>query len=124
MANANTATRSQIWALVGLRVLFQETPALGLVDRQFSAELQRAGTQVNAYRAAKRKTRRKDGPDSNTATDVTTTAVPVLLDQYFFDSFFIDDEDEALSVTELTRLHALPALQTIAHEGQRRRLDS
>lgn len=114
MANNNTATRSQVWALQGLRVLFQETPALGMVDRQFSMELQRAGTQVNAYRAAKRKTRRKDGPDSNTATDVTTIAVPVVLDQYFFDSFFIDDEDEALSVAQLTRLHALPALQTIA----------
>jgi len=114
MANNNTATRSQVWALQGLRVLFQETPALQWVDRQFSMELQRAGTQVNAYRAAKRKTRRKDGPDSNTASDTTTVAVPVVLDQYFFDAFFIDDEDEALSVTQLTRLHALPALQTIS----------
>lgn len=113
-ANNNDATRSQVWALQGLRVLFQETPALGLVDRQFSQELARAGTQVNAYRAAKRKTRRKDGKESSEKVDVTTVAVPVVLDQYFYDDFFIDDEDMALSVTELTRLHALPALQTIA----------
>lgn len=114
MANNNTATKPQYWALEGLRILFQETPVLGLVNRQFAPALARAGDQVNAYRADKRTTRRKDGTDENTENDANVTAVPVVLDQYFFDSFVINDEEDALSITELTRLHALPAIQTIA----------
>lgn len=114
MANDNTATRAQFWALQGLRVLFQQTPILGLVNRQFSRDLALAGEQVNAYRAAKRTIRRKTRDDPNTANDANLIPVPVVLDQYFFDSFTIKDEEEAISVADLTRLHATPAIQTIA----------
>lgn len=114
MANNNTATRPQFWALRGLMILFQEVPILGLVNRQFAPALANAGDQVNAFRAAKRRTRRKTEDGANTALDVTTVAVPVVLDQYFFDSFILQDRDDALSITELDRLHATPAIQTIA----------
>lgn len=114
MANNNSATRPQFWALRGLMILFQEVPILGLVNRQFAPALANAGDQVNAFRAAKRRTRRKTEDGANTALDVTTVAVPVVLDQYFFDSFILQDRDDALSITELDRLHATPAIQTIA----------
>lgn len=114
MANDNTATRPQFWALRGLMILFQEVPILGLVNRQFAPALAQAGDQVNAFRAAKRRTRRKTEDGENTELDVTTVAVPVVLDQYFFDSFVLKDKDDALSITELDRLHATPAIQTIA----------
>ena len=114
MANDNLATRPQFWALRGLMILFQEIPILGLVNRQFAPALAQAGDQVNAFRAAKRRTRRKTENGENTELDVTTVAVPVVLDQYFFDSFVLQDKDDALSITELDRLHATPAIQTIA----------
>jgi len=114
MANDNTAGKPQYWALRGLQILFQETPILGLVNRQFAPALARAGDQVNAYRADKRVTRRKDATDANTENDANLTAVPVVLDQYFFDAFILNDEEDALSLPELTQLHALPAIQTIA----------
>jgi hypothetical protein len=90
------------------------TPGVQSVNRQFSPELARAGDQVNAWRADARTTRRKDGADSYTATDANLTAVPVKLDQYFFDTIVITDEDEALTLPELTRLHLLPMIEGIA----------
>lgn len=113
MANDNTASKPQYWAAEALRILTQETPVLQLVNRQFAPALARAGDQVNAYRPDKRVTRRKDGTDGNTASDVNVTAVPVVLDQYFFDAFVIYDEEDALNIQDLTRLHAIPAIDTI-----------
>jgi len=113
MANDNSAGKPQFWAREGLRILIQETPVLSFVNRQFSEELAVAGDQVNAYRADKRKTRRKDASDANTAADANLTAVPVVLDQYFFDAFILNDEEDALSLPELTRIHAKPAIDTI-----------
>lgn len=114
MANDNTASVPQFWALRGLQVLVEMTPAAMSVNRQFAPQLARAGEQVNAYRAARRTTRRKDGTDAYTATDATLIPVPVVLDQIFFDSFFIYDEEASLSITELTRTHLEPAIHTIA----------
>lgn len=114
MANDNTAARCQFWALQGLRVLFQQTPILQLVNRQFSPLLARAGEQVNAFRAEKRCIRRKTCDDPCVANDAKLVPVPVVLDQYFFDMFTICDEDAAISCADLTRLHATPAIQTIS----------
>lgn len=114
MANDNTAALPQFWALTGLRILMEETPALQAVNRQFAPFTARAGNQVNAWRADRRTIRRKTADDLYSAGDTNLTAVPVVLDQYFFDSFVIKDEENALSITELTRTHATPAVQTIA----------
>jgi len=114
MANDNSAALPQFWALTGLRILMEQTPALSAVNRQFAPDTARAGNQVNAWRADKRTIRRKTAADAYTAGDANLTPVPVVLDQYFFDSFVIKDEEDALSITELTRTHALPAIQTIA----------
>jgi len=92
----------------------EETPALMAVNRQFAPNFARAGNQVNAWRAAKRSIRRKTGTDSYVAADADLVAVPVVLDQYFYDSFVIRDEEQALSTAELTRTHARPAMMTIA----------
>lgn len=114
MANDNLATIPQSWAKEGLMVLMENTPAAANVNRQYSSELARQGDQVNAYRANRRKTRRKTGTDGYTAADANTTAVPVLLDQYFYDSFIIQDDEMSLSVTDLRETHLVPAVQTIA----------
>lgn len=113
MANDNSASVPQFWAMRGLQVLVEMTPAAQSVNRQFAPQLARAGDQVNAYRAARRVTRRKDGVDSYTSTDATLVPVPVVLDQIFYDSFIIKDEEASLSITDLTRTHLEPAIHTI-----------
>ena len=112
--NSNSAALPQFWAMTGLRILMEETPALGAVNRQFAPDVARAGNQVNAWRADRRTIRRKTADDNYTANAASLTAVPVVLDQYFYDSFIIKDEEDSLSLADLTRTHALPALQTIA----------
>lgn len=114
MANSVSAAIPQYWAMEGLKTLFENCPSLGVVNRQFAPDLAVAGQQVNAWRADRRKTRRKTAADTYTAADANLTAVPVVLNQYFYDSFIIKDEEDALSLPELTRLHLKPAIETIA----------
>lgn len=114
MANSLSAALPQFWANTALMQLMEMTPAAQSVNRQFAPQLARAGDQVNAYRADKRTIRRKDGSDNNTEADANLTAVPVVLDQYFYDAFVITDEDEALSIAQLTDLFLVEAVRTIA----------
>ena len=114
MANLVSPAVPQYWALVGLRRLLEITPGVASVNRQFAPALARAGSQVNAWRADRRTTRRMEAADGYVAADANLTAVPVVLDQYFFDSFVILDEENALSIPELTRIHMMPAIEGIA----------
>jgi len=114
MANSVSAGIPQYWALQGLKTLMEMCPGVAAVNRQFAPELAQAGQQVNAWRADRRKTRRKTSADSYTAADANLTAVPVVLDQYFYDSFVIKDEEEALTLPQLTELHLIPSIETIA----------
>ena len=114
MANSLSAALPQFWANKALMTLMELTPAVGSVNRQFAPQLARAGDQVNAYRADRRFTKRKDGSDTNAEDDANLTAVPVVLDQYFYDAFVITDEDESLSIAQLTDLFLVEAVKTIA----------
>jgi len=114
MANSLSAALPQFWANTALMQLMEMTPAVQSVNRQFAPQLARAGDQVNAYRADRRYTKRKDGADNNTEDDANLTAVPVVLDQYFYDAFVITDEDESLSIAQLTDLFLVEAVRTIA----------
>lgn len=112
--NNNNASLPQFWAFRGLRMLFQLTPALAAVNRQFSGQLAQAGNQVNAWRADVRETRRKDGSDPYDTVAATLTPVPIKLDQLFYDTFIIGDEENALTIPELTQAHLPRSIQTIA----------
>jgi hypothetical protein len=114
MANSLSAALPQFWANTALMQLMELTPAAQAVNKQFAPQLARAGDQVNAYRADRRVIRRKDGADANTEADANLTAVPVVLDQYFYDAFVITDEDESLSIAQLTELFLVEAVRTIA----------
>jgi hypothetical protein len=114
MANSIAAVLPQFWALEGLRRLMELTPAVGSVNRQFASELASAGDTVNAWRADRRTVRRKTRDDEYTETNANVTAVPVKLDQYFFDTIVIKDEEEALTIPELTRTHLMPMIEAIA----------
>ena len=95
-------------------VLFEMTPMLSLVNRQFSDRFAEAGTQVNAYRAAKATTQRKSSTGNYTVSDVTLTAVPVKLDQIFYKSFLLSDYDESRSISELRELHLVPQMKSLS----------
>jgi hypothetical protein len=114
MANSIAAVLPQFWALEGLRRLMELTPAVNSVNRQFADDLASAGDTVNAWRADRRVVRRKTRSDEYTATDADITPVPVKLDQYFFDTIVIKDEEQALSIPELTRTHLMPMIEAIA----------
>jgi len=114
MANSLSAALPQFWANVALDTLMELTPAVGVVNKQYAPDLARAGQQVNAYRAERATVQRKDGSDENTESDVTLTAVPVVLDQYFYKAFIITDEDEALSIAQLTDIFLKEAVRSIA----------
>lgn len=114
MANSLSAALPQYWANQALISLQEMTPAAMSVNRQFAPQLARAGDQVNAYRAERAYIERKDGSDPNTERDITLTAVPVKLDQYFYKAFILSDEDEALSIAQLTDLFLLEAVRSIA----------
>lgn len=114
MANSLSAALPQFWANFALMSLQELTPAAGVVNRQFAPDVARAGDQVNAYRTDRAYIERKDGVDPNTARDVVLTAVPVKLDQYFYKAFVITDEDEALSIAQLTDLFLMEAVRSIA----------
>lgn len=119
MANDFTASIPQFWAVESLRFLMNKAAAVMSVNRQFAPALAAAGTQVNAWRCAKRKTRRKTQDDENTEKDATLIPVPVVLDQYFFDAVMIKDQEESLSLPELTRLKLVPMLDTIVNGVER-----
>lgn len=119
MANSLSASTPQWWANEALDTLFETAVAVGQVNRQFSNRVSSAGNQVNAYRAPQRTTRRKTKDDAYSAGDATLTAVPVVLDQYFYDSFVIKDEEKALSLPEQKELHMVPAMQSITRGLER-----
>lgn len=119
MANSVSAALPQWWAVEGLRILFERAAAVAAVNKQFAPDLAVAGNQVNAWRADKRTTRRKTGQDDYTHKDASLTAVPVVLDQYFYDSFIIRDEEEALTLPELTRVKLVPSIDTIVRGIER-----
>lgn len=119
MANNNLASIPEIWAREGLMVLTENAPAVGLVSRQYSADLANFGDTVNAYRADTRKIRRKTDDDSFTANDANLTAVPVKLDQWFYDTIIIKDGEMSKSIANLTQTHLVPVMQNIARAVDR-----
>lgn len=114
MANSLSAALPQYWANTALESFQEMTPAVMAVNRQFADDLARAGQQVNAYRPERATVQRKDGADENTESDITLTAVPVVLDQYFYKAFVITDEDESLSIAQLTELFLMEAVRSIS----------
>lgn len=114
MANNNLAAIPELWSREGLRILTEQAPAVMSVNRQFENEVARFGNVVHAHRPARRKIRRKTGADQFTATDTTLENVDVKLDQWFYDSFLIKDDEMALSLVSLEKTHLVPAIQTIA----------
>jgi len=119
VANNNLAAIPEIWAREGLMVLTENAPAVAHVDRQYSNELASYGDTVNAFRADKRKIRRKSDNDGFSANDANLTPVPVKLDQWFYDTIVIKDGEMSKSIASLTQTHLVPVMQGIARAVDR-----
>jgi hypothetical protein len=119
MANLVDPAVPQYWANEALDFLYSVSVAANAVNRQYAPALSRAGDQVNAYRPAKRDTRRKTAAGEYTDTDANLIAVPVVLDQYFFDSIVIKDEEQAKALPDLFRTHVRPMVEGIARGIER-----
>lgn len=119
MANSLSASTPQWWANEALDTLFETAVVVGLVNRQFSERVSGSGDQVNAYRAPQRTTRRKTVNQEYVENPVSLEPVPIVLDQYFFDSFVIRDKERALSLPEQAELHLTPSIQSITRGLER-----
>jgi hypothetical protein len=104
----------EVWAQEALMILEAQTVGLNFVYRDFSDEIARFGSVVNAHRPAAMTMKRKWHGDSVVDQDVTSENVAVTLNQHLYSTFIIKDGEEALSFKQLRQMYLVPALQSIA----------
>jgi len=104
----------ELWAHQGLAVLQENMVMANLVHRDFEDTIAKFGDVVNTRRPGEFKIRRKEDGTTLVQQDAKATNVPVLLDQWFYESFVIRDGEGSKSFQELTELYLRPAMQGIA----------
>ena len=107
----------ELWAHQGLAVLQENMVMANLVHRDFEDTIAKFGDVVNTRRPGEFKIRRKEDGTPLVQQDAKATNVPVLLDQWFYESFVIRDGEGSKSFQELTELYLRPAMQGIAGRG-------
>lgn len=119
--NDNSALIPDLWAREGLVLLTETTVATRLVNRQFENDISKFGDVVNTRRPNRRQGRRRSGASSDTyvVSDADLTNVQVKLDQWFYDSFVIDDMEASQSMQSLVQTHLLPAMQNLGRQADR-----
>jgi len=119
--NDNSALIPELWAREGLALLTETTVATRLVNRQFENEVSKFGDMVHTRRPNRRQGRRRSGASSDTYVvgDANLTDVQVKLDQWFYDSFVIDDLEASESMQSLVQTHLLPAMQNLGRQADR-----
>lgn len=119
MANDNLASIPDIWTREGLMVLTENAPALQYVSRQYDPAVARFGETVHAFRAGTRTIRRKSAGGTYDAADAVLTPVPVTLNQLFYDTIIINDDEMSKSIADLTQTHLVPVMQGMARAVNR-----
>lgn len=119
--NDNSALIPELWAREGLALLTETTVATRLVNRQFENEVSKFGDMVHTRRPNRRQGRRRSGASADTYVvgDANLTDVQVKLDQWFYDSFVIDDLEASESMQSLVQTHLLPAMQNLGRQADR-----
>lgn len=104
----------EIWAQESLAILEEQMVMANLVHRDFETEIARFGDVVNTRKPGKLGGKRKDVGDNVTVQDVSSTNIPVKLDQHMHASFMIRDGEESKSFASLVDIYLRPAVLAIA----------
>jgi len=112
--NDVAALEAEVWAQEALMVLNEEIVMPNRVYRDFDEEPGFVGKTVNASRPQKHTMRRKGVNDDVTVDDIGEDSVPVVLNQYLYNSFRIRDGEEATTMANLVNRHLVPAVRSIA----------
>jgi len=113
-ANDNDAFIPEIWGQMGLVILEENMVAANLVHRDFENDIKDFGDVVNTRRPGDSRIRRKVDGVNLAQQSATATNVRVPLDQWFYNSFVINDGEASKSFQELVDVYLLPAMQAIA----------
>lgn len=100
----------EIWAQESLAILEENMVMGNLVYRDFSKEVANFGDTVNTRRPGEFEAIRKWHPDNVTIQDVSSTNVPVKLNQHIHVSFLIKDGEESLAFKDLVQTYMAPAM--------------
>lgn len=119
-ANDNTAFIPEVWANEGLVILEENMVMANLVHRDFENEIKDFGDVVNTRRPGQFNLSRKTGDGvALTNQDAKATNVRVPLDQWFYNSFTINDGEASKSFQDLVDIYLLPGMQAIARSVDR-----
>lgn len=117
--NDNDAYIPERWAMQSLAILEANQVMARLVNRDFQDEISQFGDVVNTRRPGTRKGNRRNDGDTYVSTAASSTNVQVPLDQWFYDSFVINDGEQSKSFKDLVQVYIEPAVQNIARQVDR-----
>lgn len=118
-ANDNDAFIPELWANEGLAILEENMVMAQLVHRDFENQIRDYGDVVNTRKPGTFQIRRKKDGDALENQNANATNVRVPLDQWFYNSFTINDGEASMSFQDLVDVYLLPGMQTIARSVDR-----
>jgi hypothetical protein len=108
--NTVTALIPEIWANESLLLLEEEMVFANLVHRDFEDEVASYGETVHTRKPSEFEATRKGNADPVTTTDVSTTDVDVVLNQWIHVSFVIKDGEQTKAFKDLVAYYLQPAI--------------
>lgn len=108
--NTITALIPEIWANESLLLLEEEMVMANLVHRDFENEVATFGETVHTRKPSEFEATRKGNADAVTTTDVSTTDVDVVLNQWVHVSFVIKDGEQSKAFKDLVTYYLAPAI--------------
>jgi hypothetical protein len=118
-ANDNDAFIPEHWALEGLMQLEELMVVSNLIHRDFEPTLAQYGDIVNTRRPGEFKIRRKKDGVNLSHQDAASTNVQVTLDQWFYNSFVIQDGEQSMSFKDLVAQYLVPSMRVMARGADR-----
>lgn len=98
-----------LWAQEALTIIEEQMLAQFFVNRDFEPMVQTYGKTVNARLRGSFKARRKNQRDDVTVQALAGTNIPLVLNQFWHVSFFVDDWGSTRTFADLVREYIQPA---------------
>lgn len=106
----------EYWSQITLAILEEEMGIGGVVNRDFSDQVQTQGDVVNTRRPNQYVAKRKGAQDEVTVQDSSATNIAIKLDQHIHVSFAIKDIEQALAMGDMVQRHIHPAAVALARK--------